>query len=297
MKNRNSRLKKKSFKFPTFAVVSFFVLAFYSLSLILPFGWALLTSLKSNFDYLIDPLGFPKNIVDNYTVMFDYFFVPVRKGIEIKQVGIFPMVLNSLWYAVGCAFVSMIVSFLAGYIVSRFNFRFLKIVYSVIIISMIIPTVGTLPSEIRIASLLGLYDTPYGMLFMKAYVTGIYFLVFYAACKVIPKDYSEAAYIDGASNFSVMIRIIMPMVSGTLSAVFLLNFISFWNDYQTPLIYMPSYPTFAYGLYYYINGSYELSTSTVPMRLAGCMLMAIPLFILFIIFQKRIMVNVSGGLK
>ena len=89
-----------------------------------------------------------------------------------------------------------------------------------------------------------------------------------------------------------------PFVKGTIVTVILLNFITFWNDYQTPLIYMPTHPTLAYGLYYFTSGSYEIATSNVPTQLAGCMLMAIPLFAVFIIFQKRILGNLSlGGLK
>ena len=143
-----------------------------------------------------------------------------------------------------------------------------------------------------------MYNTVYGMLFMKSYVTGLYFLSFYAALRVIPKDYMEAAYLDGAGNFRVMFRIMLPMASGVFFTILLLSFIQFWNDYQTPLIYMPSYPTLAYGLYYYVNGSYEAETSSVPMQLGGCMLMAIPLFAIFIAFQKKLLGGVSlGGLK
>jgi N-acetylglucosamine transport system permease protein len=163
---------------------------------------------------------------------------------------------------------------------------------------MIIPTVGTLPSEIAIADSLKLYNTVYGMLFMKSYVTGLYFLSFYASLRVIPKDYEEAAYLDGAGNFRVMLNIMLPMASGVFSTVFLLNFIGYWNDYQTPMIYMPGYPTLAYGLYYLCNVPRNDIDSSVPMQLAGCTLMAVPLLLLFTTCHKKLLGNVSlGGLK
>ena len=138
----------------------------------------------------------------------------------------------------------------------------------------------------------------HGMLFMKSYVTGLYFLSFYAALRVIPKDYEEAAYLDGAGNLRVMFNIMLPMASGVCATVFLLNFIGFWNDYQTPMVYMPGYPTLAYGLYYLCNVPRNDIDSSVPMQLAGCMLMAIPLLILFIACNKKLLGNVSlGGLK
>ena len=112
---------------------------------------------------------------------------------------------------------------------------------------------------------------------------------------MIPRDYEEAAQLDGAGNLTVMLRIITPMVTGVFTTVLLLTFITYWNDYQTPLIYMPSYPPLAYGLWHYINVD---STGSVPMKLSGCMMMAVPLFAIFIAFQKKLMVNVSvGGLK
>ena len=133
---------------------------------------------------------------------------------------------------------------------------------------------------------------------MKTYVTGMYFLIFYSTFKGIPRDYSEAAWMDGANNISVLIRIMIPMVKGVFGTIMLLCFISLWNDYQTPMIYMPNHPTLAYGLYYYVNGSYNPETSNVPLQLAGCMFMAVPLILLFCIFHKRLLSDVTtGGLK
>lgn len=284
-----------------FSIISFIFLFAYAISLIFPLLWSLMTSFKDYYnDYLVNSFGWPKKFVfENYITIFQHFIAPMETadGLEV-EVGMGVMLLNSIWYSLGTAIVSTITSFLVGYVVARFRFKFCEIIYTVIILQMIIPTVGTLPSELRMAQSLGLYNTVYGMLFMKSYVTGLYFLSFYAALRVIPKDFAEAAYLDGAGNFRVMVSIMLPMASGVFSTVLLLNFIAFWNDYQTPMIYMPSFPTLAYGLWYYVNGSYDLETSTVPMKLGGCMLMAMPLLIIFIIFQKKLLGNVSiGGLK
>ena len=74
-------------------------------------------------------------------------------------------------------------------------------------------------------------------------------------------------------------------------------FIGFWNDYQVPLLYMPSYPTVAYGMYNMAN-TRENNLSSVPMRMTGAMLMFIPIFTLFLIFQKRLLGNLTvGGIK
>ena len=162
---------------------------------------------------MINRVGWPKEFKFRYGEVFELFHAPITRNnvTDYEGAGIGLMLVNSLWYAVGTAFVSTTVSFLVGYVVARFKFKFCNVIYTVVILQMIIPTVGTLPSEIAIAQGLRLYNTVYGMLFMKSYVTGLYFLSFYASLRVIPKDYVEAAYLDGAGNFKVMLQIILPM--------------------------------------------------------------------------------------
>ena len=160
---------------------------------------------------------------------------------------------------------------------------------------MILPIVGSFPSEIKIAMTLGLYDNMIGMWIMKTYVSGLHFLVFYSGFKLIPKDYVEAAQLDGAGNFMVMVRIMFPFLRGSIFTIALLKFIGFWNDYQTPLLYMPTHPTLAYGVYEFTRGSI---TGDTPTQLAATMLMAVPLFVIFIVFQKRLLGDLTiGGLK
>lgn len=290
-------MNQKKKEFSVFMIISLAFLVIYTISLFAPLFWALMSSFKGKLEYIIDSLSFPKKFVNNYKEVLKYFFVPLSNddGTTTK-LGIAIMIVNSSWYALGTAFISTTVSFMVAYVVARFHFKFCDVIYTVIVLQMIIPMVGTLPSELRIAIGLGLYDTPYGILFMKSYVTGLYFLSFYGALRVIPKDYEEAAYLDGANNFTVMSRIIIPMVKGVFFTIYLLMFISLWNDYGTIMIYLPSYPTLAYGLWYFVNVVPEAGTT--PMKLAGCMLLAIPLFLLFALSQKRLLGNITvGGLK
>lgn len=291
-------MNKKKKSFPVFMTIAFLFLALYAISLLAPLLWSIMTSFKgSEFDN--DNFGWPTEFVNNYKDIFTKFkaAIPNPKGGSSLHVNVVGMLSNSLWYAVGAAIISTTVAYMVAYVVARFKFKFCNIIYMVIILQMIIPTVGTFPSEFRIANNLHLYDTPHGILFMKSYVTGLYFLAFYAALRVIPRDYEEAAQLDGCSNVGIMLRIIVPMTTGVISTVFLLVFIAFWNDYQTPILYMPSYATLSYGLYQYVNTEMIESVS-VPEELAASMLLAIPLFVLFIIFQQKLLGRVSlGGLK
>lgn len=297
-------IKSDSIKktFTPFGIISFLILFLYTMSLLIPFGWTILTSFRSALSYspyMDGEFAWPNPwIIDNYKDVWRFFAVKVPSGNAFRFVAIPEMALNSVLYAIGCAVASMATSLLVAYVVARFDFKFCGVIYFIVIIQMIIPIVGSLPSELRMARALGLYDSILGMYIMRCYVNGTYFLVFYGTFKSIPKDYAEAAQLDGAGNWTIMFRIIIPFVKGSMFTVILLNFISCWNDYQVPLMYMPSHPTLAYGLFMYTGGNFDASTADTPHQLAGCVAMAVPLLILFLLFQKRLLGDITvGGLK
>ena len=81
----------------------------------------------------------------------------------------------------------------------------------------------------------------------------------------------------------------------TFATVFLIKFIEFWNDYSTPLLYLPTHPTLAYGVQ---DMSTNGDINKVLERIASCMVLALPITILFIVFRNKIMGNVTmGGVK
>ena len=207
------------------------------------------------------------------------------------------MLLFTLLYAVGAAFFTTFVCCLVAYVTSRFNFVFNKVVYGIVIVTMTLPIVGSLPSEIQMLKMLNLYDNIVGMWVLKSNLLGLYYLVFYSTFKSLPKDYSEAAYIDGASNFVVFVRIGLPLVRNIFFTIMLIKFIEFWNDYTATLTYMPSYPTLAFGLYEY-SFSAAPEINNTPMRMAGCFVLAVPILIVFLFTHDRMMSNLSmGGVK
>ncbi|MDE6372992.1 MAG: ABC transporter permease subunit, partial [Clostridia bacterium] len=154
--------------------------------------------------------------------------------------------------------------------------------------------VGSAPSEIRILRLFGMYDTIWGNWIQKFHFLGMYFLVFFARFKSLSNEYMEAAYVDGASELQVLTRVMLPLVKTVFATVFLIKFVEYWNDYQTPLLYMPSYPTLAVGVY---NLSYTTVgvMSYTPMRMAACIILLVPIFVLFIIFKDKLMGNLTAG--
>jgi ABC-type glycerol-3-phosphate transport system permease component len=120
--------------------------------------------------------------------------------------------------------------------------------------------------------------------------------VYYCTFKSISWEYAEEAIMDGAGHFKIMTGIMFPLAKNTISTIFILMFIGFWNDYQTPLLYLPTHPTVMYA-------TQQLSTKGesgygTPMRMASCIVVAIPLIVIFSIFSDKIMGDLTvGGVK
>ena len=287
--------------FSPLMIVIGFVLLLYTLMLISLLVWASYTSLKDVLDYSIDKVGIP-SIKDlkfsNYLTVFKYFTAEDKTVRPARTVFIWEMLANSLLYAVGSAFMQATIQFIMAYLAARFNFKFGKIVYGLVIVGMIIPIVGSQPSALAIAELLNLKDSIWGMWIMKSYFLGMYFLIFFETLKAFPKDFSEAAYIDGASNTRVMFQIIAPLTKTMYFTIVLLLFVQFWNDYTTPMLFMPNKPTLSYGLYRFVVENKIDEIAYDPYKMGACLMLLIPIIVIFTIFHDKLLSNVTlGGVK
>lgn len=296
MKKQTNHIKQKWNPIYVFILI---VLSLYVVFLFIPLLWGLMTSFKEDFfDFRNNIFGLPKKwMFENYLNAFMNFYVEVEENGVFRKVYMPEQFLNSVLYSTGCAFFGTLVPCITGYLTSKFKYKFSKILTVVIIICMALPIVGSLPSQIQFAKALKLYDSIVGMWIMKANFLGMYTLIFQGMFKKVPNDYTDAAKLDGASNLQILFRVMLPLVKSTFFTVFLLNFIGFWNDYQTPLIFMPNKPTIAYGLYCF-NRLTDGELSTIPLKLTGSMIVLLPILVLFLIFQNSLMKsNLSGGIK
>lgn len=299
MKKMKSRHTSRA-KVSPFNVILFIGLLLLALSLVVPFLWGAMTSLKTRLDYNAEPLALPAVLNwQNYKDAFSEFKVTVEYGLGTRTYNMLGMAINSVIYSLGGALVQAFACALVAYAVAHFpKYKCSKLLYGIVIVTMVLPIVGSLPSELRILKSLGMYNTMLGLMFMKANFLGTYFLVFHAFFTAIPGAYFEAAKLDGAGNFSILRRIVLPMSKSMLFTVTLLNFLGNWNDYNVSLVYAPSYPTLAYGLYKF-NLSNNPIINSVPHKMAGAMMLFIPILIIFCIFaDKLINSNLTmGGVK
>ncbi len=271
------------------------LLILYSVLLILMFLWCLMTSFKDTFDYIMNPFGLPKEWKwSNYSILFDTIRVQTATK---RWVYMDEMFLNSLLYSLGCTIAATMTPCIVAYLTAKYKFRLNKVIHTIVIVAMILPIVGSLPSELQLVKTLGFYDHMWGMFILKANFLGMYFLVFYAVFKSLSWEYAEAAFVDGAGHFTVMVRIMLPLVKSTIFAVAIMVFIGFWNDYQIPMLYIPSWATVAYGLFQFSNIGEE-GASSVSIVMAGSILVMLPMIIVFIIFKDKFIGNLTvGGIK
>lgn len=285
----------------TLTIIMLVCLILYTISLLGVLAWGLMTSFKGPIDFMDHPYQFPQKIVNNIKTVLEEFKLDntiTADGLSSRTVTLPQMFLYSILYALGSAVAATIIPCVTAYACARFPFKFSKVLYTVVIVAMIIPTVGNLPSELQMVVNLKLYNKIYGLWLLKANFLGMYFLVFYGVFKSFPASFTEAAKIDGASNWTIMVKIAFPLVMNVMSTVLLINFINFWNDYQTPLLYMPAYPTVAYGLFQLNMGAVRGKMANVPAKMAASLLVVVPTVVLFIIFQGKLLGSLTvGGVK
>lgn len=276
----------------------------YCLTLIVPFAWVLISSLKTRVDFILNPFGLPGKYhggweFHNYIDVFKNMFVRVTYSDNRapRPVYLPEMFLNSFVYSIACTIVTTLAHAVTAYVVAKYKFFFGKILYGIVIVTMIIPIVGNLPSTINLMRAIGFYDNVFGLIIMKASFTGTNFLIFYATFKGISWEYAEAAFIDGAGHARVMFTIMLPLAKVTVLCLALTTFIGLWNDWQTSMIYLPSFPMVAYGLYAF-QFNYTNNTSGTNYLMAACALVVLPILILFIAFRNKLMGSLTvGGLK
>lgn len=282
-----------------FPLILLILLSLYTISLMIPLVWTIINSFKDKFEFAIDSFSLPtKFVFSNYLEAFTSMSVPVIKpGVGRITYPMLALIQNSLIYALGCAFFGTFTPCIVAYACAKFPYKFNKIIYAIVIFTMIFPIVGNLPSQLQLTRDLKIHDTLIGSYLMSANFLGLYFLVFYGAFKNLAPGYAEAAMVDGASQWTILTKITLPLIKPIITIVFVLVFIGYWNDYQTPMLFLPSRPTLAYGVYYF-SQSTDTALSFVTMQLAGCMVVIIPIFLLFMVFKDKMIGNISfGGLK
>ena len=278
-----------------FAVV-FVLFLLYALSMIYPFVWLVINSLKEGAEYSIgmalrEPFSMPENpTFANYAYAFSRM---EDKGTGTNFIG---MIFNSVWFTCFSSLTAVFFSSVTGYVFAKYEFKLKRVFYAIIIFSMTIPIIGTMGVSFKFYNDIQIYDTVFFPIITNMGGIGMNFLIMYGFFKNLPWSYAEAVYVDGGDDFVIFFKIMLPMAKTLILTLFIMASIGVWNDYMTVILYMPSYPTIASGLYK-IEESL-VRTGNSPIYFAALVLSVLPILIVFICFSDLIMKNFTmGGLK
>ncbi len=274
--------------------IVFFIFLIHCISLFIPMGWMVMSSLENVEVFLIKENKFTLPAVWEFENYIEAFTTLELGNGDTYLV----MLFNSLWYTFTGMAMHVFMPTMTAYVLSRYRFPGRNVIYAVAVASMMIPIVGTTGAAMKFFSDIGIFDT---MMFPIIASLGAgfssCFLVFYGFFKSVSESYSEAARIDGAGHFRVFFSIILPQAMPIIFTYAVTFSIERWNDYMTILIYMPNFKTLAAGLYEY-SFVIEHGTGDYPVYFAGLIISAIPPVILFCLVSKKIMTSLSiGGLK
>ena len=317
-------------------VVSIF-LTLYAIVLLYLLFWAFINSMKaySQFDfnamglpskkaiekfYETNPLGWvilPERLAEfeeairfgNYKKIFNFLRVEKRVGYfswfsgdkavqSYANAGFIKLSINTLLYAGFTTFAHVFVCYSTAYITAKYKFKWSGVMYGFVVFSIGVPLIGSQPAMVNTLQKFNLFSNWVGLFCMTATYGGMYYLVFFAFFESLPDSYIEAAEIDGASQLSVFFKIIIPLGIKTILTITLILFVSKWNDYSTAYIYTPTIPTLAFSVYELVHKSNAMFSAHEVHKMAGTLVLTIPLLILFVFLKDKIMGNVSaGGLK
>ncbi len=273
-----------------------FVLFFlYAASLIFPLLWLLINSLQDRTIYEVNlALGnafeFPSAL---HWENFSYAFTQL----SYNGANIFMMFFNSIWYTLAYTLGGVLMSAFTGYALAKYRFKLRGFMYGVIIFTMTIPTVGTTGALFNLVyNVLHIYDSPFYVILKHLCGTGLNFLVLYGFFRNVSWSYAEAAFMDGAGHARVFFSIMLPQALPAIVTLSIVSGIAAWNDYMDVLMYLPSFPTIASGMYGVSRTLPRQGYSTV--YFAALVISMLPILILFTCFSNVIMKNFAvGGLK
>jgi raffinose/stachyose/melibiose transport system permease protein/N-acetylglucosamine transport system permease protein len=284
----------KRFKRLTLAQKIVFTLVFiffslYAVSIIFPFVWAFIGSLKTDDEYYEKVFALPKEwLFSNYKRAFEEF--------EINKTKMMGMIGNSVWLTFSGTFVAVMVASATAYIIAKYPFWGTKIIYRIAIFTMIIPIVGNLPAMYKLVVSDLKINNPVGVLALYAGGFGFNFIILHGFYRSVSWSYAEAAFVDGATDWTVYWKIILPQALPAIVSISILSCIGIWNDYMTPFLYLKKYPTLALGIYQFDIIQHHQSNR--PVYYCAIILSVMPILIVFCCFQNTIMENtVAGGIK
>ena len=261
-------------------VVAFAILTFFALSWLLPLAWAVDTSLKTENQAQSLPLQwFPDGgfTLENYRSVFE-------RG------EVFTWMWNTLIIATLVTVLTVIICALAGYAFSRTVFKGRKALFALTVALIMVPGQILIVPLFKEMDLLNAVDTFAGVILPQT-IAPMMVVIFKQYFDQVPQEIEDAARVDGAGNWRLFWNVILPVSRPIVTAVAIFVFIGAWNNFMWPFIITnnPDLMTLPVGLSTVKNAYGIIYAQTM----AAAMIAALPLTILFMIFQRQIIKAVA----
>jgi len=255
--------------------------------IVFPFYWAIRSSVTPNSELFVTPVHYwPENptLVHYQEVLTDNQFLNA--------------LLNSAIVAVSVTLLSLVIGVLGSYALGRFKFQGrLPIMYLILSMTMF-PQIAVLGALFARVTQFGLYNTlPALILTYLIFTLPFTVWVLTSFFEAMPRDLEEAAYVDGCTPFQTLYKVMLPLVAPGLVTVGLLAFIGAWNEFLFALSFIqtPDKYTVPLALVNFATstaGGFEIPWGQIQ---AATVIVTIPLIVLTLIFQRRILAGLTAG--
>ena len=249
---------------------------------LLPVLWPLVTSVRTEQDFSRATWGLPwPPTLSNYAQVF-------REG------GFFRYYLNSILLVPAAATLATFLAAACGYVFARARDRWTGALFFVFLAGMMIPPHVALIPLRHLTSALGMLDTLVALAFPYiAFALPVSVLIFRGFFAGLPREFEEAARIDGAGEMRIFFEVSLPLCAPAAATVWILNFVTMWNEYAfaLALIDTPRSMTLPLGLDTFA-GPYE---SRIPVLCAGICLAVVPAFVAYAVAQRHVIRGLTAG--
>lgn len=274
-------MNKKMQQTKTTKIIVGLILFTGSLFMVLPFVWMMLSSIKTDTEIMqIPPTILPTTFtLDNFKQLFTAFN--------------FSVYLKNTIVIVLISFVGLLLNAMAGYGFAKYRFKGKTPLFFLVLATMMIPSQVIMIPIFLILNTIKLTNTLVGIV-LPALVGAFGIFLFRQFMSTISDELLEAARLDGASEWFIFWKIVLPISRPIIAVQGILTFIAGWNSFLWPLILAndEKYYTLSVGLSL-LKGEYA---SNYALQMAGSTFMVLPIILIFLIFQKYILqgFNVSG---
>lgn len=293
MKRKNIGLKYDPRYFSTSQIKYYVILLPLAIFMGLPILYLFITAFKPLDELLQFP---PKFFVSNPTLdnFIGLFNNSGKTGLPMSR-----YLINSLVVTLSVTLLSVIFSSMAGYILSKKKFKLKKVIFEINTIALMFVSTAVIIPRFIIINKIGVVNTIFAHIFpLVAIPVGLFLVKQFI--DDIPDELLDAAKMDGAGDFYIYSKIILPLIKPALVTIAILAFQTAWNNTETSALYVNNeeFQTFAYYLQSQAITSGTNSVATVGIAAASAIILFLPNLIIFIFLQSKVMDTMAhSGIK